>query len=180
MTNKEVLSLVCLLFSIPLRCFQYTCLTFIVLPLVVTGLFIKTSSQSLSLEFIRFFAFIDPRYARAQFSVNGEDLMHLFAVISFLIFCVSSVFRMLLEKLFGKILVIPSKVKPIVIFSLTTIIYVAALCCVQVKSMEQQFYFVFAGFYVMSCCALLGYFFLDFLLDKLSRITPLKIGPFPI
>ncbi len=151
---------------------KYFFLTTFVIFLVAILLFIiLTLSPGFSFNFLRYFSFINIIYNNVTFTMGKKELIQIFSIVSFLFMIVASLIKMAVRKLFNVNFSLPAKRKRVLFFTINSIIYLVAIFIVLFNaSLKKSLVFILIIFYVISSIAMLSYFLLDFLLQKLSKV----------
>jgi len=128
-----------------------------------------------SFEFLQYFSFLNFDYRTDTFSMGISEIMEIFTLVSFIIMFVSSVFNLMLKKIFNITHKFSLKLKIILLTSMITLVYVIAIMLITLSNtLDNLFYYIFAIFYVVNLTSLMLYFLVDTLLKKIINFIEIQ------
>ena len=144
----------------------------VIFSLVVLLFIILNINPHLSFSFVQYFSFINPLYKTGSFNMGINEIMQIFSVVSLILLIIISMIKFAFKKAFGFNTFLSIKLKIVLFFVAITLAYVFASAIVAFSNnSDKSFYFVFAVFYFINLASAIGYFLLDALLNKISKIS---------
>jgi len=158
-----------------LRFISYMFLTFSVAVIVAILLVIATTAfgDSLSFEFLKHFAFVNPIFGQESMSLGLKEVMQLYLALSLGMSILVEILKFILKKVFKKEIIISIKRKIVYGMIFVSIVFIAAFISVPFMNMAEGetssgFYVVFAIFYVLTLISTTAYIGMNELAKKIS------------
>jgi len=124
----------------------------VIFPLATVLFTVLNLNPDFSFGFLRYFSFVDPRYATDTFSMGITKIMEIFLVVSLVLMAAVSLMKILTS----------SKSKIIISLTAITLLYLCAMMIVAFSdTLDKSFYVVFFIFYILNVVSTLLYFVFD-------------------
>ena len=134
----------------------------VIFPLATVLFTVLNLNPDFSFGFLRYFSFVDPRYATDTFSMGITKIMEIFLVVSLVLMAAVSLMKIALRKVFNREILISSKSKIIISLTAITLLYLCAMMIVAFSdTLDKSFYVVFFIFYILNVVSTLLYFVFD-------------------
>lgn len=151
--------------------FKYACLGVLV---IISLLFllapILSFSPHFSFEFLKYFAFIDPKYGYHEVSMDQNDILRLFSFVSLLFMIIAEIVKMILKIIFKININFSIKKRAVTIVLFLTTIFVIASISVSIKyGYDPGIQTVFSAFYAISLVFTVFYLVYGYIIEKINR-----------
>lgn len=118
-----------------------------------------------SLDFLKYFSFINPILKTGNFSLGIKEIMQIFSIVSFVLMVIIGLIRTVLKKMFHLDISLKLKSKKLLFFVIITFSYLFASVIIAFSNtLDTGLYGVFGIYYIFNLVSLVFYFMFDALL----------------
>jgi len=140
----------------------------VIFSLVVLLAIILTINPQFSFGFLKYFSFLNPQYQTDSFHMGIKEIMEIISAVSLALLIVLTPVKFALKRFFNYTPLGLGK-KILLAFLTITGAYLVSLVLVAVYNMNKLFYVFFIIFYFVNIGAAVGYFLIDWLVQKIPK-----------